>query len=719
MDRVANKVELSDDMKGYLLSLCQDIDREDEEAYNEIVRLCTELELYWRGNTFLFWDGVNYLTPRQLNEPDYEDFERIVNIYKAHGEAVIAALAMEVPNTGFYPADANNPDDITTAHAYTKLSRIVANENRAPLLIIKALSILFNGGLIAGYNYHERNEKYGFIEVEEVETQRVPLTIITCPLCGVELQTPEPQMCSGCNQPIMPSVNETEIEQPLREETKQYPRGKEKLKLYGPPFVKIPIHIQSQDEAGYLRLSYEISLGLARSLYKKNIKKGESTDDFAREQRISLLYGGHEPSNIVTVKLYWIRPWYFYNIETEDIATQLERKFKNGCFCIVIGNELVGIYEENLDEHWTLSENPLYTYIFADPVGKVLKPVQDKRNFEDKLVEETLEHGVPFTIADSEALDWEKFRKTNAKPGDIIPGKAAFGKALQDGFHTLKTATFPQEMTQVSKRTDEAGQFVVGSYPSIYGGPSQGGSRTYAEYAASRSQALQRLSILWKIVVDWWTRMMERAVSSRAHNFDDEETFTEKSGDDFVTIAVKKAELNGKIGRVVSESSERLPLSWLQKKDQIMELMQLQSPEINSVLFHPENVNLLAMLFGFPELFIPGSDQRQKQLSEIKELAQAEPVSMGIPVEEGMEPQMSSSVAIEPDVDEHQIHSLTCASYLVSDAGQLLRRENPGGYQNIVMHKKEHDMFLQQQMMQQQMMQQKQAQNPPENKGGD
>ena len=37
------------------------------------------------------------------------------------------------------------------------------------------------------------------------------------------------------------------------------------------------------------------------------------------------------------------------------------------------------------------------------------------------------------------------------------------------------------------------GQFVLGDFPSIYGGPAQSGSKTAREYLESRAVALQRL----------------------------------------------------------------------------------------------------------------------------------------------------------------------------------------------------------------------------------
>ena len=48
-------------------------------------------------------------------------------------------------------------------------------------------------------------------------------------------------------------------------------------------------------------------------------------------------------------------------------------------------------------------------------------------------------------------------------------------------------------------------------------------------------------------------------------------------------------------------------------------------------LTHPENASLIASLLGVPELYIPGDDDRNKQLREISELIQGQPIPQGMP----------------------------------------------------------------------------------------
>src|SRR5262249_49513588 len=54
------------------------------------------------------------------------------------------------------------------------------------------------------------------------------------------------------------------------------------------------------------------------------------------------------------------------------------------------------------------------------------------------------------------------------------------------------------------------------------------------------------------------------------------------------------------------------------------------------------------------------------------------------------------SVEVDKDLDNHDIEADVCRTYLVSDAGRLLKLENPLGYKNVLLHMKEHMTYIQQ-----------------------
>jgi hypothetical protein len=115
-------------------------------------------------------------------------------------------------------------------------------------------------------------------------------------------------------------------------------------------------------------------------------------------------------------------------------------------------------------------------------------------------------------------------------------------------------------------------------------------------------------------------------------------------------------------------------------------------------MFHPENSGQVASLIGFGEFYIPGDDDRSKQLNEISELLIAQPIPTGMDPMTG-QIQFQPTVMPDMDVDNHPIHIQTIKAFLVSETGQQVKRENPMGYQNCLAHLKAHEMGAMMQMM--------------------
>jgi len=153
----------------------------------------------------------------------------------------------------------------------------------------------------------------------------------------------------------------------------------------------------------------------------------------------------------------------------------------------------------------------------------------------------------------------------------------------------------------------------------------------------------------------------------------------------------------------------------------ILQLFQGGNEDVMNVLRHPENAGLIALIIGVPELYIPGDDDRNKQLVEIGELILSEPTQTMPPMppqappqegmgpvgppappqaapsaEEGMGmPMMTSSVPIDESLDNHEIEMITCQAWLKSEIGLQYKKENPGAYMNVLLHMQEHQRLVQ------------------------
>jgi len=195
-----------------------------------------------------------------------------------------------------------------------------------------------------------------------------------------------------------------------------------------------------------------------------------------------------------------------------------------------------------------------------------------------------------------------------------------------------------------------------------------------------------RLSIVWKITSVFWAGINEKATRIFVNEMREDEKFVKKSGSNWVNIWIRRSNMLGKIGSVEPETNTAFPMSFMQKKDSLLKLIEFQNPAIQTVITHPENAGLIAKYMGFPELYIPGDDDRNKQLDEIQEIME------GIPVE------------IDADLDVHQTEYDACIAWLNSDYGIDAKMSNPEGREMVKEHARQHKIAIS--MLQMQQMEQ-------------
>ena len=535
-------------------------------------------------------------------------------------------------------------------------------------------------------------------------------------------------VCPECAKELDPSMEKSVFIVRRMVGTTTKSKTRQCLEVYGGLYVKIPNWAMFQKDCPYLRFSYETHYTCAIDRYPKLRESGKlgpngmgrgPDDPYEQWGRLNPQYRGEYPDNTVTVNTYWIRPETTNLLRDEKDISELKRLYPNGIKVVRINDTVVDAENESLDDCWTITYNPLSDYLVHDPLGESLVSVQDITNTLISLVLQTIEHGIPQTFVSPAVLNIDAYGQTEATPGAITATKANFNKPLSEGFQTIQTATLSQEVMPFANKIQELGQLVTGALPSLFGGQLDG-SKTASEYSMSRAQALQRLQNTWKIFTCWWKEIFGKMIPSYIECLHEDEKFvTKDSQGDFLNVYVKKAELKGKIGNVELEANENLPITYAQIKDVVMKMFELNNPEILEALASPENLPILKKVLGLDAFVIPGESDRQKQYEEIKDLLASQPlmvppdpnvveqmVQSGEQINpEMMQGQEQPSVAIDPDVDNHEIEAYICRTFLVSDAGRYEKVKNPNGYRNVLLHMKAHQQVLQQQQMQQMQMQ--------------
>lgn len=698
-----------------LTSLIDKWEQEEKSYREDKLREWKLLEHYWEGEQNNLWSDVSQdwrpITDwSQEDNLDLEDFQpRTINIYKGHGESVIAALSAGVPGIKFFPDDADKIDDVSTAKVYSRAAELLQRRNNAPLLLVKALYILWNQGTCAAYNYVRNDPRLGTVQVPTYGDIPGTHPVAYCPQCGYDVPVQPEILCEACGYAGPPEFDEVTDTQYGQNGTEEISRITEDIKIYSPLYFTIPNWATDQESIPYIRLDMEQDPGVLITQFKQSIPdvrdKITPTTDSERYQRWSRTFTEYD-SKLVTSRQIWIRGWALENIEDDDAREQLLQMFPNGCYVIFAGDEFLTAREESLDDHWTISSNPTSPKLLAKAMGMSVKDIQEMTNELVTMVLDNIEHGTPMTLMDTSLLSLNQFKESKTAPGMVYPVTMPSGGNIGNHVYESRPATLSKEVPEFASSLREYGQFASGAFPSIYGGSVTGGSGTAREYVESRQQALQRLQVTWKTLNSWWTEMMAKSVKDFLNSLTYDEKFVKPQGkDSYINIWIRKKEATGRVGEVLAESSERFPVTWIQKQDALLNLLQLNNQDINTAIFHPENTSLVAQTLGFSDFHIPGDDDRSKQLNEIVELLLGAPQPTMIQGPMGPQQSLASTVPINPDLDNHNLHMETIRAFAISDAGQQTQKENPGGFANMMAHWHEHQQVIQMQQMQQQQAQ--------------
>ena len=749
-------MKVDKEVQDLLKQVADHFDQEDRAVRERQLRDWRRLKLLWEGFTRVWYSEVAHdwrvWDENVINaDTDQEFYDKPINLFRAYLESIIAALSITVPGIKCFPDDADNPLDLTTAKAGDKIALLIKRHNNDPLLFLHALYIICTEGMVACYSYPKEDEKYGTYTEEKTEEETQEAYI--CPFCKTNIAdevftnrlideyAPDDDavdlhdaiinkgmvICPQCASLLDPELQKSSFVVTKIVGTTTKPKTRICLECYGGLYVKVPNYAMKQADIPYLMFSYETHYSNVLARYpdlkdklspqgKSGLTAGGMYDPYEQWARLSTQYRGEYPLNNVTVRNCWLRPSAF-EILQKDECELLKEKYPDGAKIVLINDMYADSENENLDDCWTIMQDPMSDYIHKRPLGALLVNMQEIVSDIISLALQTIEHGISQTFADPGVLNFDQYRQTETLPGGVYPATPKTGKSVADGFFETRTATLSQEVLPFFQQIQALGQMASGALPSLFGGQIDG-SKTASEYSMSRAQALQRLQNTWKMITMWWKDIYGKAIPMFIQELHDDERSVEMDErGNFINVFVRMAELEGKIGRIELEANENLPITWSQRKDVYMKLLETQNPEILAALTSPDNLKNLAEAIGIDDFVIPNLADVEKQQEEIRALINSEPIVqppepevelMAMQAGEELEPIEIPSVDIEYDLDNHQIEADVCRSYLVSAAGRLLKTENPNGYKNLLLHMRAHLDALKMQAMQQ-MQQQMQA----------
>jgi hypothetical protein len=538
------------------------------------------------------------------------------------------------------------------------------------------------------------------------------------------------ELCPSCMAIMDPSISTEKFVTSRIVGSKTFPKSRIHLEAFGGLYVKVPNYARNQAKCPYLIFSREEDYSMVIEEYNhlygnKKLKRelkvtpGETPggyEEYAQWARLSPQYRGEYPLNVVTVNDAWIRPSRFNCLPNEEDVKKLKNLFPDGVRITVVNDVFAAACPEPLDDHWTLLENPLSDYVHFEPLGQSLTSVQDITNDLISLILQTIEHGIGQTFVDPAVVDLDAYEQTETVPGGIYPTKPQpSGSDIRSKFFEVRTATLSQEVMPFYQQVQSTGQLTSGALPSLFGGQIVG-SETASVYSMSREQARQRQNNAWKMFTIWWKKIFSKVVPMYIDNVKEDERDVQTDNDgNFINVVIRKAELEGKIGKIELEANENLPLTWHQRQAIIEKLFNNPNPEIMKVLSAPENAPLIYEYLGLSDFYVPGEDDVIQQYDEIRLLLDSEPIAdevidpmTGQPVED-----MVPSVEIDPINDNHEVGFRICRKWIISEEGRQAKQDNSGGYMNVLLHGKLHFMELQRMQAEAAMAEQAQGAAPP------
>jgi hypothetical protein len=691
--------KLDKELQNSLKDIISLYEKEDEDIYKSQKRTWKKYEEFWHGFQYLFWNSQseNWQSPTDFGWEDSENedlgsfSDKVIDIFRGHGESIISALAAQIPALRFLPDDADDDNDVLTARTKSKVADLIQRHNKAKMLALRSLFFLALQGLVGSYRYKDSDYKYGSYKVPKYGEEEQEVTSYTCKDCDYESDNiedfgdVEAPVCPQCGTSDAPKVKTKKQKVPVQIGETELPKTRVKIDLFGPLHFKVRYSARNQSETPYLILYGDLGKDTVKEAYPNLIEEinGELLDDMSRfaksEYTASQDVDAHSS---LTVRKAWLRPTAFYNEEDEKKREKLLKMYPDGVRVTLLGRTKIFADDtaEELDKRWELGQAGLSTYIHSDPFMRPLVQIQEMRNQLVNLVIETIEHGIPSEFADPAVLNFDEYGKFEATPGFIYKAKPAGpGKSLGESFYTSSRATLSREVGAFIKQLDQDAQFSVGSFPSIYGGPAEGKTRTFSEYAASRQMALQRLSLIWNFWLDWWVRTIAGSVDIYIETISEDQKFVKYENNNYINTWIRQSELSGKTGGVEPEGSESFPVSLAQKKDLILKLVELNNDFINQALYLPENARVIQDVLALNELKLPGELQRVKQTLEIVELLKSGPIDA-----------TASTVQPSEDTDDHGIHIVTIVMWATDTIGLAAQKENPAGFSNVMAHLKQH-----------------------------
>lgn len=696
--------ELNEKQTGCFKHLAGEAAKRDTTSYRIEVRDAWKQRYFYRGNQYLLLSKSGaWVLPQMvlMSGQSFDDHNTETNIYLAFGDTIAAALTAGTPYVRFEADNPANPADITAAEKSENAKKLFERANDMQGVMAEMARYLWTDARAVMYTHHsidaqrfgwstdDVDEEISFLEDEEA-----------------------PQGLTGRGEP----------------------RSQQVVEVGGVLEWKLPIQSKTIEECDFAQRAQEYDVARMKTKYWKYADEIHAAamptaqSDYVRLARVSINMG-MRPSNMTndaqtynaTETMTWVRPAFYREAEDDQLRDWLHENFPSGCLIIMVGDVLVEARDESMDNHLSLIHCRPGDGMHRPSLGYPVVPLQEKLNDAMDLVHESFMHLIPRIWVDP-SIDLDALEKEGRKPGQYLKSpKVKDGKTVQDNF-------FPEPQIQlaegllvyIEKLFGEFAQFLCGAFPALFGGDTKAND-TASGISQQRDQALGRMGLTWRSIKSAYARMMRQAVMGIGEYQKGKLSgaMPGKNGTKDV-LEIDPEDLKGNI-KTFPDPDENIPESWAAQRAVWNTLLALaeKNPVVAKIVTNPKNILVMKDKIGTPELTIDEAVSENKQLIEIKELLESEPLPnpvfqqaqmmlqhIGQVMPEALPiaqqkvqniPPLISSVPVDPQLDRHAMEMAAMVTFASEKEGMKAKAENQIGWKNFKLHYSEHAQALQDQ----------------------
>ena len=677
-------------------SMVQKTAQIDMFARIEEVKRAGEQRFYWRSMFDIYFDEANTVWTQPghgESEGDTGDIPLTYgfNIYQQFGRGFITEVGV-TPSLKFISPNQDSPDSNRVVASADALRRKIEYQNKMDVTSKQTARLMWTDGRVGFYSrWVCDGAKFGYEDEKHVD------------------EAPEGLGEGGDPPPKKP----------------RQPKGGEMITPYGVLELKVPINMREISQFPFLQLSFEIDITSAKSMYPwiaqsvSGGQPGPGEYNFDRTTRLAVTQGirlltqtGDTIAQTPTWQRTWIRPSFFACIEDEDDRTFFYSNFPDGMLVAFVGETYAESRNESMDDHWSLV-HPLEGDGQATPsCGYILMPVQDCCNDLTDLKMEHAMKAIPALYGDKGLFDFSAMSKEKAGPGAHWPTKRELDptedinhKIFAEPFNDLPQgvqAFYKDLMTTIP-------QGLTGIYPATLG-DADPNNETKGGILALRDASRGQNGPAWQAFRSAYACSMEQCIRIgayfRASEAEDGKVTISSPGAEETIVDLEDLHVGNYY--CVADGDEAYPKTQTDRVQSFTMLVTAATAgnqNAIAILNEPKNAVIFKDVVAIPGLVVPGADESDKQLAEIKQLLAETPIpnqqamvafqlatllarASGKPAPPQPKPEQlfRPSVLIDEDFDIHAIEFKAGQDWLNSSTGIQAKVDNPPGVLNVRLH---------------------------------